>query len=54
MKNADKARALDWSKFVSPNMPREAVVYPTGKAKEDLIARMSRAFARLREQVPGG
>lgn len=42
-----EAAKLDWSKFPS-SMPREGIVRPTGKAKADLIARMDRAFVRLK------
>lgn len=45
---AVKARDLDWSEFTSSHMPKEGVIYPKGKDKDDLIARMRKAFSKIK------
>ena len=44
---AAKARKLDWSTFPD-SRPREGVVYPKGKDKADLIARMRKALSKVK------
>ena len=39
------AKSLDWSEFKG-SLPKEGAAYPKGKAKDQLIARMRRAFNR--------
>lgn len=46
-KRAVNAANLDWSKFPS-SMPREAVVYPKGKRKMALAARIREAWRHIK------
>jgi hypothetical protein len=39
-------REVNWTKFRG-SMPLDPIVRPTGKAKDDMIARMRRAWERL-------
>jgi hypothetical protein len=45
--NISKAKALNWSEHTSA-LPKEGVVYPKGQDKADLIARLRKAFGKVK------
>lgn len=49
--NAAKARELDWGAYEG-TLPKEGVVYPKGQDRADLIARIRRAFKKVKIRLP--